>query len=519
MSSLFTGKRTKPLPRNNLRYFKAGQYTHTSDFGSSLNINADLQGSLQTLRYRCRDVVQNNSVAAGIVSTYKNNIIGPNGVQITVQSKTKGGKLDIAANLAIQSAWEDFCSYGIPDVEGNKDLIKIQEMVLQSAAIDGEALIIIHRGDEFGKYRIQFEVNSIDILSDYNRVAENGNLIYQGIEINEFSRPVAYWLRKRDLNDPAQRIMPDSSTNVIRVPAEDVIHLYDVAYPKQIRGIPWLVTALLPLHHVSQLVSTELTMARLAATKRVVYTVEPDAESYQANPDDMDQFYNVNDQLDAASIEVLQPGMDVKSIDWQTPNTGLAEFRKVVLRDVASGTGVSYNTIANDLESVNYSSARFGALEQRTTFQAKQRWFGNAFIRRIYVEWLEVQLMYNSITLPSGATPFGIDKYDKFNDIKLTYKGWTSVDPLKDANASKAQLANMTTTFSEICSQEGKNFEDIIDLRVQEELLIRDKFTAAGLEVPEYNASIFGTPSTEEMEIEQTKANNQTTNSKDNENV
>ena len=53
--------------------------------------------------------------------------------------------------------------------------------------------------------------------------------------------------------------------------------------------------------------------------------------------------------------------------------TAFADFHASVLRSVASGLGISYVTLANNLEGISYSSIRQGATEERDNLRVIQR--------------------------------------------------------------------------------------------------------------------------------------------------
>ena len=82
-------------------------------------------------------------------------------------------------------------------------------------------------------------------------------------------------------------------------------------------------------------------------------------------------------------------------------------FVKANLRGVASGMGISYNNLADDLESVNYSSLRQAALDERDQFQ--RFGLGSSITFRFgFRMWLESVLLNGSIGLPAA-------RFAKFN--------------------------------------------------------------------------------------------------------
>lgn len=469
-------KREQPIQQK-IRAFNASAYSPTLDLGETTAINTDIRGGLNTIRRRVRNIVQNNGHAKGILINYRNNIVGPCGITLTCQATNeRTGALDTKGNAFIESEFSGWAEHGNCDVTGMFDFVKIQDLVLSTTAIDGECLIYIRRGPEFGKYQFQLEILPIDQLDEnFYWVTEEGNIVFQGVELNEYGRPLAYHIWQKNKND-TMMLNPHKSNQRLRIPASDIIHLFDPDTPKQVRGISWFITSLLNLHHTDLLQQTELVMARLATLKQVVYTIDKPDE-YSLGDEELDAAAMITRTLSPGQVEVLPPGIMPHSIDWSSPHSGLAEITKTILRTVSSGMGISYNSIAKDLESVNYSSARFGFAEDKVSYQYRQKWFINNFVKRVYQEWLMVQFT-------TGLVPYPFEKYDKFCKVKFNPRGWESIDPVKDMNANALALLLGVKTRSEVCSEQGKDYEEILRETVREEALRQELYNQAGLELP-----------------------------------
>jgi capsid protein len=76
------------------------------------------------------------------------------------------------------------------------------------------------------------ESEHLDSSKDY--ALPNGNVIKSGIEFNKSGKRVAYHLFKEHPGDTCGWL------NSVRVPASEILHIYKVLRPGQIRGEPWL---------------------------------------------------------------------------------------------------------------------------------------------------------------------------------------------------------------------------------------------------------------------------------------
>ena len=167
-------------------------------------------------------------------------------------------------------------------------------------------------------------------------------------------------------------------------------------------------------------------------------------------------------------------GMDFKTVDFQHPNGAFGDFNKAVLRGVASGLGVSYNTLANDLEGVNYSSIRAGLLDEREEYKTHQSFIIDHLCRPVFFAWLEQALLTDTLQLPA-------EKMDKFNAAEFRGRRWQWVDPLKDVQANITSIEAGLKPRRQVVSEMGGDFEDVIDELAEDQGLIE----AAGVNLGE----------------------------------
>lgn len=469
-------KEDKPRTEPRVRMFDAAQYKTNLDMGETLSINQDILGGLNTIRRRARNLVANTGYAAGIIINLKNNIIGARGITLTCQAKNSAGELDDALNDLVEDEWELWGWLGNCDVTGKLDWVKLQELALTTTATDGESLFLIRRGKRFGRYMMQLDMLPIDNLDEnYFAISSRGNVIYQGVEIDEYGKPLYYHIWQHNRLD--NRLYVSQENRRLEIPAYDIIHLFDPVSPKQVRAISWLVASMINLHQIDLLQNTELQMARLATLKQVVYTIDK-PEDYQVGDEEIDAAGAIKRDISPGQVEVLPPGVTPHAIDWASPHSGLADITKTILRSVSSASGISYNAIAKDLESVNYSSARFGSLEDRVTYQGKQRWIIGAFHNVVFERWLDVQLINDAFLLSE-------DKYDEIlKTAKWNPRGFQAIDPDKEAKANALDLFLGVKTRSDICAERGQDYEEVLQEAVQEEKMRVAAYKAAGLELP-----------------------------------
>lgn len=418
------------------------------------SLDADLRGSLDTMRARSRDLFRNNEYAAKFGRMVRNNIVGPEGFILQARVTDPSGAPDSLANRAIESAWWRWMRASNCDLAGRVGFVQMVRNLITTTARDGEYLVRVITGRGRGEFGLQLQpLDPARLDTTFNRSATAGsNAIVMGVELDAYRRPVAYHLRTG--TDP-QSIRIDRE----RVPAAQILHGFVPAEDEQTRGVPWMHAAMRRLKDLDGYREAAVIAARLGASKMGFYTA-PNGEPPAA--DDTDAAGNFVQQAHPGEFGILPPGYDFKSFDPTYPHDQFDAFTKATLRGVASGWGVSYHGLGNDLEGVTYSSIRAGVLEEREEWMALQHWFIDAFLVPVFEAWLEWALLLGAIRLPSGA-PLPAAKLDKFLAHVWIGRRWGWVDPLKDINASILAIQNGLASPQQVVAAAGRDVEDILD--------------------------------------------------------
>lgn len=434
--------------------------------------DATLKWSLGTMRDRSRDLADNSDHAKNFFRKLKTNVVGPTGFKLQVKGKQKNGKIDKPNNALVEKS---FTRWSLPEnasVCGTMSLREQCELIVESTAKDGDNLIRIHRNFKDNPFKFALQIIEADHLDEkLNRDLPNGNKIRLGIEKNPLGRPVAYYLFKNHPGDIGSVV----DQKYVIVPAEDIIHPFTKLRASQSRGIPWMHTAIIRLRQLGAFEEAAVINARIGASQMGLLLME-EAEEFEGDEEteNGDQIINVEPGL----LRSVSGVKDFKEFNSQYPNGEFATFSKAMLRGVASGIGCSYNSLANDLEGVSFSSLRQGALDERDSWKVIQAWFAEKVLNRIYAEWIVMAVM-------SGQLKLSFSDIDRFSNPKWQARRWDWVDPLKDIQARKEELSIKTTSPQRICAEKGVDFEDIIEeWKEAEELL-----AGTGLTIETANSS------------------------------
>jgi lambda family phage portal protein len=464
--SFFGGRNTKHnKPHLQKRYFSAAKIDRlTSSWFASVNsINEELKHDSTRLRSRGRDLVKNNEYGKKFQNMVKTNVVGPNGFTLQCRVKNQQGKTDTANNDAIEEAFLQWAKRGVCDVTGKLSFNSICKLLIGGMPSDGEFIVRMVRGADannaFGFALQCIDVDRID--TQFNRQSSaNQTAVIMGVEINQYSKPIAYHILTKH---------PSSNTEHIRerIPANEIIHGYMVEVAEQVRGIPWMSSAILSLHHLTKFEESAMLAARNGAD-HLGFFVTPDGSAPQigegSQPDDP-----ISVSV-PGHYDTLPDGVDYRPHESKYPDAMVGSFIKSFLRRVANGFGVSYNGFASDLESVNFSSIRAGVIEERDHWMLLQNWFIEAFLQPVYQEWLKTALLNNAITSSNG-TVLPPTKLSNFLHHHWQGRRWQWVDPAKDIAAARESVKSGTLSPQMIAAQTGVAIEDVIeDIRKFEEM-------------------------------------------------
>lgn len=439
-------KQTKVSKRS---FYDAAKVDRLTNGWSTSNASAEqiATSDLANLRSRSNSLARDDDYYKRFLQMCVTNIVGHNGVSFQSKIRDPNGSLDERANDLIEDAWKKWCKPKNCTADGTMGWIEAQSMFVESTARDGEVIVHIIRDPNVNEFGFALQLIEAEHLDEkHNETRPNGNAVRNGIERDKYGKPVAYWLWK---HHPGDRLTQSNNVRV-RIPAGDIIHAPFLDRPSQSRGLPWGASAMWRLNMIKGYEDAEQTAARVAASKMGVISTTK-GEEYTGE-DEIGGHKIMN--AEPGAFEYLPPGSTLSTFDPNHPNSGYKDFMKTALRGAAAGLGTSYNSISQDLESVNYSSLRHGSAEERDNWRVKHRWFINRFVERVYEEWLEVVLLRRIVPLP-------FDKFEKFNKPEFRARGWQYVDPLKEATAQKIQLESGLRSISDVIRESGRDPQEV----------------------------------------------------------
>lgn len=460
--------------RASQRMYAGAAMSRLNSDWTALNTSADSEiiTSLRVLRARSRELVRDNEYAKAAIRLIKNNVVG-SGIGVQAQVKTAGGKLLTNVNDSIESSWEDWCDKDTCDPAGKLSFADMERLVMGSIPENGEVLVRKVRLP-FGKGKIPYALELIeaDRLVDQWSIAraENGNTIRMGVEQDKWGRPVAYWLYPTHPGDYQFQAFVESA--LIRVPADEIIHLFIPERIGQTRGVPWFHATLKRLRNMAGYEEAEIVAARAAASiVGIIQSEEGLVPDDLGDDDDEGGRPQPTLTMEPGTFQQLQPGETFQGFNPSRPNTGMDPFMRYMLRAFSTGVGVSYASVSGDYSQSNYSASRLALLDDRDMWRVLQGWLIRNFRMQIHRDWLEAAVLAGELSFPDYYT-----KPKKYWDVRFKPRGWSWIDPAKEVAAYKQAVRSGFMTVSDVIglTSEHSDAEDVFKQRRLELDMMKD---------------------------------------------
>jgi lambda family phage portal protein len=422
--------------------------------------NAELQSALGTVIRRSRDTVRNNEWGANAKRKLVAHIIGAGLVPRAATDLPKSTK------RKAKDLWQAFGENCDP--EGLTDIYGIQARAM-GEVIEGGACFIrwYMRNPELGlKVPLQCEVLEHEHLDVGRTEIRDGRAIVNGVEYDGYGRRVAYWLYPDHPGNASVISLKRGSLVSQRVPAAEVDHVFRVDRVGQVTGVPWLAPVMLRLRDVADYEEAELLRKKIEACLTVFVTRADGGNSKLVDASQQktsDEGHRL-EQIRPGLIAHLRPGDDIKTA-VPTPAEGYADHMRQQWLAAAAGLGLTYSSFSGDLSNANFSSMREGKIDFWATLD---QWQWHMAIPQL------AQKMWRRCMLAAFQRGHAISG-DIRGEFAVPARPW--VDPMKDIQAKREELALGLTSWSDEVAARGYDPQERLEQLAQE----HKELAAAGL--------------------------------------
>jgi lambda family phage portal protein len=440
--------------------------------------DSDTLVDLPTLRARSRDLVRNNPLALGAISTLANYAVGTG---LAVQPKIDREALGLSPEEA--STWQRkaerafWACADCLDVERTLTFRGLQVMVFRSSLESGDAFTlrryVPRRGDIIGT---KVQVIEGDRVCNPRGVYDSPRMA-AGVERDLNGAPVAYHVLQQHPGDVYFR-GGIAAQEWKRIPAFDeqggrlTLHHYRKVRPGQTRGVSVFAPVIELVLQLGRYGEAEVAAAVINAFYTVFFTnvgetTNPDTgEFIVEEPETPGVDPETEVELGVGTQAELAGGEDVKFADPHRPNVNYGAFAEAITKQIAIGVELPYEVLMKHFNS-SYSASRAALLDAWKTFMGWRVWMVETFCQPSY-EMVITELVARGILEAPG---FFEDPFARRAWLSAEWVGdaMGQLDPLKEAKAIETRLKCLVTTLQEETgAYSGKDWEQNLEQRARE---------------------------------------------------
>ncbi|QKC89993.1 phage portal protein [Mesorhizobium sp. NZP2234] len=448
----------------------AGNGRRLRGFNPSRNhINVAIRAAGPNLIARARWLYENDGYAGNAIDEWTSHAVG-DGIKPRPRLK-KERKAQKAALLALFTKWTDEA-----DAEGMTDYYGIQAKAAREAYMAGECFIRIRARRRSDMWTVPFQLQLLpaEMLDlAFTASLPGGNFIVAGIEFNAIGARVAYhfWrFHPHDIRPP----MATASRDRVRVPAAEVLHVFDGRQGGQIRGVPRVARVLVKIFGLEVYDDAEIARKNNAALF-TAFLIGRGENPITVNDDEGTEEYD-------APIAGMEPGAIVdlgndKDIKFSSPvevGGSYEAFQYRTTLKISAGLGVPYSIVTGDMTKGNFSNVRTAIVAfRRRISQWQNHTLIHQLCRPIWIAFVERAVMAGLVDLPG----YDVDPTEYWAcDHLPPRQEW--LDPAKDIAAEKDAIKGGLKSRTQSIAERGYDREDMDD-EIEEE-----RAEAAGRKMP-----------------------------------
>jgi len=446
--------------------------------------NEDIDFNNKTLRQRGRMLYMASPVASAAINTNRTKVVGSGlHMKCAINREILGLSDDAVREWQkkTEAEWNMWAEHKANcDALGISNFYELQQLAIKSWLMSGDIFALIKRCDKTPQnpYTLRLHLIEADRISTPSKYAgnavfgytkgkntETGNDIYDGVEVDEDGKVVAYHICN---------VYPDQYAGETpvwtRVEARgqltglpNILQVMDAERPDQYRGVTYLAPSIETLLQLRRYTESELTAALVQSFLTAWITTDTDQSDFPFNETVDGIEGEVSDseneyEMGPGTINHLAPGESVTLGNPNIPTAGFPEFVKTICKMTGASFELPYDVLMKEFNS-SYSAAK-GALEEAwEMFKMRRSWFINDFCQPTYETWL------------AEAVAIGRIKAPGFFQNPLIREAWcgarwdgpaqTHLDPVKEANANAMLVSHGWKTNEQVTREYyGGDWED-----------------------------------------------------------
>lgn len=421
--------------------------------------DSDTLHDLPTLRERSRDMVRNNPLASGALSTKITNVVGT-GLQL--QSRLDAAFLGLSEDRAdriqtnIEREWSLFWDSHECDVSRTCNGDTLTSLAYRQQKENGDVFVLLPRfmrADSTSPYALKVQLIEADRVCNRDKVRETSEYA-GGVLKDSYGAPISYDILRQHPGSLGGRISQEWDTIRAFAPntgLRQVLHLYQVLRPGQSRGVPDLAPVIEPLKQLDRYTEAELQAAVITAALTVfIKSATGQGLAPTAAVGSNTNAADTGLKLGSGAIFQLPYGTDITPVNPLRPNQAFDGFVMAILRQTGVALQLPFEILIKHFTS-SYSAARAALLEAWKYFLTEREWLAGSFNQSIFENWMYEAVAVGRVKAPGFFSDPAITRAYCKADWIGPAKGM--IDELKEVEAAKERISLTLTTHAEETSQ------------------------------------------------------------------
>jgi len=404
---------------------------------------------LSTIRERSRDRARNDAWGKAAPERIVSNMVGT-GITALPLGGTESWR------KRARALWE--ISMTEMDADGVLDGYGLQALAVRAWMESGEVFVRARYRRPSDGLAVPFQVQILEAEhcpEDWNQM-NGANEIRAGIEFTPYGKRAAYWLYPRHPNDG---VMTGQSQQPVRVPAEQIIHLYEPLRPGQLRGIPDAASVLLRMRNVDgfddatldrQTMAAQITMVVKSPLGADVMGVQEATDAGAAGTSD-DGVPEIG--LEPGTTLTLAEGEEAQFPTYPDAGANYPDYMRQQMLAVCAAYGVPYEVLVGDMRNVSDRTLRVIINEFRRRIEQRQwLYLIPQYCAQVRRWWLAQAVLSGALDAPGYDDPMKRRDYER---VRWIPQGWPYMHPVQDVQAKALEVENRFVSRDDVILERG----------------------------------------------------------------
>lgn len=429
---------------------------------------------LQRIRDRARDVSRNDWTGESATQKWTTNLVGV-GIRPRFKRIPEGPRRDALVDL-----WDDWVKEA--DADGVLDFYGLQTLAVRAWLESGEVFMRLRPRRLDAPLTVPFQVQLVEadyvpvFDADVQRGMPAGNRIRQGIEFNNYGRRVAYWMHREHPGD--NRSQAVDPTQLLRVPASLVRHIYMPNRPGALRGVSALAPVLARVRNAGNMEDAVLDRQMLANLFVSFITKSmPDDWDGEVDADTgLPTWYNQEGRpvtaMEPGTSQELMPGEDVKFANPPEAGVAHSDYMRTVHMGTSAASGLPYETFSGDIRNVSDRTLRVVILEFRR-FARQRQW-------QVVIPMMCQPALEGVAEAAALVGKLRLSEVDPFKRAEWAPEGWEHIHPVQDPQGKILEIEAGLRSRSAVIGERGDD-RGTVDRERRDDMASEKRY---GLEAP-----------------------------------